>query len=74
MCQKASVLKRGIFGTKLDVPDDLKVIYDKTQYYPFQRVEKFDDQGNLILSARLHDLKANCVIEALLKDVEEYKK
>ena len=23
---------------------------------------------------RLHDLKANCVIEALLKDVEEYKK
>lgn len=74
MCQKVAMLSDGIFGTKQNVPDDLKVVYDGITYYPFERVAKFDKQGNLILSARLHDLKANCVIEALLNDVEEYKK
>lgn len=73
MCQKVAMLSNGIFGTKQNVPDDLKVVYDGTVYYPFERVAKFDNQGNLILSARLHDLKSNCVVEALLKDVEEYK-
>lgn len=67
------MLSDGIFGTKQNVPDDLKVVYDGITYYPFHRVEKFDNKGNLILCARLHDLKANCVVECLLKDVEEYK-
>ncbi len=74
MCQKVAMLSDGIFGTKQNVPDDLKVVYDGITYYPFQRVEKFDNKGNLILCARLHGLKSNCVVECLLKDVEEYKK
>ena len=73
MCQKVAMLSDGIFGTKQNVPDDLKVVYDGITYYPFPRVEKFDNEGNLILCARLHGLKSNWVIECLLKDVEAYK-
>ena len=34
MCQKISMLKHGLCGTKENIPSELLVKYDKAKYYP----------------------------------------
>lgn len=58
MCQKVSVLESGAFGIKKNVPKELLVIYDNTEYYPEKYVLSFDN-GEAIHTAVLHDLRAN---------------
>ena len=72
MCQKVAVLEDGEMHIKKNVPNELKVIYKGVVYYPIERVESFDNKGNLILGARIHHLKENSVVECLLKNVKEF--
>ena len=73
LCQKAAMLSDGLMGIKQNVPDELKVVVDGIAYYPLQRVTGFDGKGSLVLFARLHDIKANCVVECPIEKVKEYK-
>lgn len=70
MCQRCSVLPRGIGGVIPNIPDDLIVEYKGIKYYPYRYVMAFDNQGNVINNAVLHELKANCIIECNLSQVK----
>jgi hypothetical protein len=59
LCQKVSMLPDGIMHTKKNVPKDLMVVYDGTEYYPEYLEIKFDE-GKVRNIAILHELEANC--------------
>ena len=73
MCQKVSVLPGGVFGIKQNVPDDLKVVHNGIAYYPLSYKLSFDN-GRPRHTAILHDLKANCIIDANLETVTKYER
>ena len=73
MCQKVSVLPGGVFGIKQNVPDDLKVVHNGIAYYPISYKLSFDN-GRPRHTAILHDLKANCIIDANLETVTKYER
>ena len=68
MCQKVSVLPGGVFGIKQNVPDDLKVVHNGIAYYPISYKLSFDN-GRPRHTAILHDLKADCIMNADLEAV-----
>ena len=71
ICQKVSILKDGVSGIKINVPDDLKVIYNDIIYYPVAYELSFEE-GNAIHKAILHDLKTNCIRYANLDRVDKF--
>lgn len=73
MCQKVSVLPGGVFGIKQNVPDDLKVVHNGIAYYPISYKLSFDN-GRPTHTAVLHDLKANCIMNADLETVTKYER
>ena len=73
MCQKVSVLPGGVFGIKQNVPDDLKVVHNGIAYYPISYKLSFDN-GRPTHTAVLHDLKANCIVNANLETVTKYER
>ena len=73
MCQKVSVLPGGVFGIKQNVPDDLKVVHNGIAYYPISYKLSFDN-GRPTHTAILHDLKANCIMNADLETVTKYER
>ena len=73
MCQKVSVLPGGVFGIKQNVPDDLKVVHNGIAYYPISYKLSFDN-GRPTHTAILHDLKANCIVNANLETVTKYER
>lgn len=73
MCQMVATLPEGVLGIKQNVPDELKVVFDGITYYPYERIVGFDKNGQSKIRARLHDLKANCVVECPIEKVKEYK-
>ena len=73
LCQKVSVLKNGICGIKENVPNELMVVYNDIKYYPIAYELSFDDRGNVIHKAILHDLKANGITYADLERVKKYE-
>ena len=72
LCQKVSMLKNGICGIKEKVPDELKVIHNEIEYYPAAYELSFD-KGQPVHTAILHDLKANSITHADLKEVTKYE-
>ena len=73
MCQKVSVLPGGVFGIKQNVPDDLKVVHNGIAYYPISYKLSFEN-GRPTHTAVLHDLKANCIMNADLETVTKYER
>ena len=73
MCQRVSILKSGICGIKENVPDELKVIHNGIEYYPTAYKLSFD-KGQPVHTAILHDLKANSITNADLRNVKNIKK
>ena len=73
LCQKVSVLKNGVCGIKENVPNELMVVYNGITYYPVSYELSFDDKGNVIHKAILHDLYANAVKYADLERVTKYE-
>ena len=74
LCQKVSVLKNGLCGIKENVPNELMVVYNGIKYYPVAYELSFDDKGNVIHKATLHDLYANAITEANLERVKKYER
>lgn len=72
LAQECSTLPE-FCGTKQNVPDKLKVIYQNVQYYPVAYTISFDKQGNTQHIATLHDLKVNSIIECNLERVNKYE-
>ena len=70
MCQKVSMLPDGVMHTKKNVPSELRVIFNGTEYYPEYLEIKFDN-GKVRNIAVLHELKANCRMCVLLDLVEK---
>ena len=73
LCQKVSVLKNGICGIKENVPNELMVVYNGIKYYPVAYELSFDDKGNVIHKAILHDLMANSITYTDLERVQKYE-
>ena len=71
--KKVSVLPGGVFGIKQNVPDDLKVVHNGIAYYPISYKLSFDN-GRPTHTAVLHDLKANCIMNADLEAVTKYER
>lgn len=71
MCRQCSMIKtRGQFGVALNVPDCLRVLYKGIEYYPFSYELSFNQNGDTIHIAVLHDIKANAVIRAPLERIK----
>ena len=58
---------------KENVPNELMVVYNGITYYPVSYELSFDDKGNVIHKAILHDLYANAVKYADLERVTKYE-
>lgn len=65
MCRDCAML-----SVKNNVPESLRVVYGGVEYYPVSYTLAFDGNGNTRHIATIHDLKANCVHDVLLKDIE----
>lgn len=71
MCQRCAVLPKRA-GVVLEVPHELLVTWRGIVYYPAGYELFFDDNGNTIHSAILHDLCANSVVRVDFKEVSVY--
>ena len=72
-CRDCSVLPKGIHGIRQRVPDNRKVVWDGSPYYPQGYLLEFDEHGSVIHTAILHDLKANSVVQCRLDRVKKFK-
>lgn len=73
LCQKCAMLNVGINNIALDVPGDLRVVYNGIEYYPLAYAIYFNADSTPRHIAILHDLQANAVVDANLQDVERKK-
>lgn len=71
MCQRVAVLPSGVFGIKLNVPQELLVEFKELNYYPCAYKLSFDKNGNVVHTAILHDLMANSVVQCDLHKVKK---
>ena len=72
MCRQCSMIKtRGLFGIAQGVPDGLRVLYKGIEYYPIGYELSFDNNGDTIHVAIIHDMKANAVVHAPLSWVSK---
>ena len=70
--QRASyVFKNSINFTKIPWKKTLLVKYKGIFYIPLAYILEFKKDGNIYHGVKLHDLKANCIVEANLFDVED---
>lgn len=70
--QRASyVFKNSINFTKIPWKKTLLVKYKGIFYIPLAYSLEFKKDGNVYHGVKLHDLKANCIVEANLFDVED---
>lgn len=72
LCQRCSVLPKGICGIKENVPDELKVVHNSIIYYPVAYELSFDN-GQPTHTAILHDLHANSITKCDLERVAKYE-
>lgn len=70
LVQKVSILPSGVCGMKEDVPIELQVKSDNINYYPVGYLITYNN-GKPVHTAVLHDLKANCIVNAKLETVEK---
>ena len=73
LCRECAALRSGLYGTKINVPDGLKVVHAGIAYYPEAYVLSFNDNGNPEHTAVLHDLKANAIVYADLQGVAAFE-
>lgn len=72
LCRACAMIKtRGMFNMALSVPDGLRVVYNNIEYYPEAYELSFDNTGDTIHLAILHDLKRNAITRASLERVQQ---
>lgn len=72
ICQRVSVIPCEQFSFKI-VPTEFQVRYKGILYYPISYKLSFDNFGNAIHTAVLHDLGTRSVVECRLQDVEGFE-
>ena len=70
-CQKCAMLQGGIQGTKIDVPEELQVLYNGCRYYPHSYELRYNEKGRAVHVAVIHDILANCIVRCSLESVED---
>jgi hypothetical protein len=68
MCQRCAVLPKSA-GIAVEVQRELTVRWKDIVFYPVGYELFFDDKGNPIHSAILHDMKANSVVRVNFEEV-----
>lgn len=61
----------GVFGMKINVPDRLRVVWQKVEWYPDSYELAFFTDGTVNHIAVIHDIKAHSVHRVPLKEVRE---
>lgn len=70
MCRECAMIQTtGVFHTKLNVPDELRVIYDGNEYYPVAYEISFAVDGATRHTAIIHDLHTNSEYHVRLEDI-----
>lgn len=67
MCQAVSVILGN--RTANEIPESLLVVYDVHDYYPLSYSLSFDQNGNAVHRATLHDRYANSINGCLLSEL-----
>ena len=67
MCQAVSVILGN--RTANEIPESLMVVYDGHDYYPLAYSLSFDNNGNAVHRAMLHDRYANSINGCLLSEL-----
>lgn len=71
LCKEcAMICDEGLYGMKINVPERLQVEYKGIKYYPVGYELSFNRDGSVRHVAIIHDLKANSVCRAALKDIK----
>lgn len=76
LCKEcAMICDEGVYGMKVNVPERLQVRYkmpgyDEHKYYPVGYELSFNRDGSTRHIAIIHDLEANSICHAPLKDVK----
>ena len=75
LCCRASVkIGRCLRASDVKWQDSDLVQHNGIKYYPSKYILGFDDNGNIIHLAELHDLKTNSTVIALLDRIKELEK
>ena len=70
-CKECAMLcDEGLYGRKINVPERLQVEYKGIKYYPVGYELSFNRDGSVRHVAIIHDLKANSICRAALKDIK----
>lgn len=70
-CRDCAVRPKGMFGIRQNVPDNRKVVFDGIEYYPQGYLLSFDENGSVVHTAVLHDLKTNAIVYCSLDKVNK---
>jgi hypothetical protein len=71
-CKNCAIIKeKGQYGILLNVPDRLRVVYNNSDYYPVAYQLSFADDGTVIHTAIIHDIKANSILHVPLDKVNK---
>lgn len=70
MCEECSRLPKGAMGIPVHVPEHLIVRHDGIPYYPVSYSLGWDD-GNIVHTAVLHDIRQNSVTSVNLLQLED---
>ena len=70
-CRECAVLEQGPNGIRVGVPSNMIVTVRGMTYYPQAYTIEFNQLGEVIHTAILHDLKANSVIRCPLNKVKK---
>lgn len=72
MCRACAIIReRDSFGLIAHVPDELRVVYQGTEYYPISYMLSFAPDGTTRHSATVHDLKGNSTVTVRLDELRE---
>lgn len=70
LCREIAKLESGIYGIKLNIPNEYRVVFNGIEYYPLKYEMSFDKKGSVVDTAVLHDLKTNSIMYVPMKDVK----
>lgn len=72
LCKAVAKIPKGVAGIKA-VPEHLWVVYDEIPFYPVSYTLSFNEQGEVVHLATMHDRRANSVKIGLLERVTRWK-
>lgn len=73
LCQRCAVLQDGLMGTKVNISDELKVVYNGIQYRPKAYLLTFTKEGKSNHTAILQEIKSPSEMYCDLERVNRYE-